>query len=202
MFTHLAEDWRSYRHPVLAQGFWALQIHRFGARVRKLRWAVFRIPLKGVHILFVKLSEIFFGIYIGVNAKIGRRFIIEHFGGVIIHSDAVIGDDVRVQQGVTIGNKGPSTPRDVPVIGNRVFIGAGAKVLGKIVISDDVAIGANAVVITDVPPNSTAVGVPARILRKQAKERPPEEKSEDGTAKYSPPVVVLRSETPANLKSN
>ena len=88
---------------------------------------------------------------------------IDHFGGVIVSGDTVIGDDVVIRNGVTIGLRRTGV-RGAPVIGNRVDIGTGAKILGTITIGDDVAIGANAVVLKDVPANSIAVGVPAKIL--------------------------------------
>jgi len=94
---------------------------------------------------------------------LGRRFRIDHFGGIIISGDAVFGDDCVVRNGVTVGLRNTGM-RGSPVIGNRVDIGAGAKILGPIRIGDDVAIGANAVVLKDVPSNSIAVGIPARIL--------------------------------------
>jgi serine O-acetyltransferase len=83
---------------------------------------------------------------------------------VILHSEVVFGDDVRIRQGVTIGNKSAAEPLAVPIFGSRVDVGAGAKILGPVRIGDDCIIGANAVVITDVPAGSTAVGVPASIL--------------------------------------
>lgn len=94
---------------------------------------------------------------------LGRRFKIEHFGGIIISGDAVFGDDVVIRNGVTVGLRHTGI-RGSPVIGDRVDIGAGAKILGNIRIGHDVAIGANAVVITDVPDNHLAVGVPARLI--------------------------------------
>lgn len=158
------EDLRSYpREGLLAQGFWAMRIHRFSAATRDVRFPPLRLFAKLLHRLASKVGEIVLGIYIGANAKIGRRCVIEHFGAIIIHSDAEIGDDVTIRQGVTIGVKSAAAPRDVPVIGDRVDIGAGAKLIGKIRIGDDVVIGANAVVITDVPARSIAVGVPATI---------------------------------------
>lgn len=162
----LSEDFSSYRRALLSQGYWALLIHRFGSFSRSTNIPVLTFLLKVCHVILTKLCEIFFGIYIGAHVKIGRRFVIEHFGCIIIHSQTVIGDDVIVRQGVTIGNKVLDRPLDAPVIGNRVNIGAGAKLLGKIVIGNDVDIGANAVVITDVPDNCIAVGVPARIINK------------------------------------
>ena len=88
---------------------------------------------------------------------------IEHFGGSIVSGDAVFGEDCIIRNGVTVGLR-HTQQRGSPTIGDRVDIGAGAKLLGPIRIGDDVAIGANAVVITDVPSNSIAVGIPARIL--------------------------------------
>lgn len=162
----LFEDFRSYRRAFLSQGYWALLVHRFGAFSRSANIPLLTFLLKVCHVVLTKLCEIFFGIYIGAHVKIGRRFVIEHFGCIIIHSNAVIGDDVIVRQGVTIGNRVLDRPLDAPVIGHRVNIGAGAKLLGKIVIGNDVDIGANAVVITDVPDNCIAVGVPARVINK------------------------------------
>jgi serine O-acetyltransferase len=95
---------------------------------------------------------------------VGRRLCIEHFGGIFIHGNVVIGDDCLIRQGVTIGNKGRADPLGAPVIGNRVEIGAGAKIIGRIVIGDDVIIGANSVVVKDIPSNSVAVGIPAKVI--------------------------------------
>ena len=166
---YFLDDLKAYREGLLAQGFWALQIYRFGhARFKyKSRWI--RMPWGLMHLVLSKLSEIFFGIFIGVSAKIGRRLVIEHFGAIIIHGGSVIGDDCILRQGVTLGNKNLDEPLDAPILGSRVNIGAGAKIFGKVTIGDDVDIGANAVVISDVPSNHIAVGVPARIISKRGK---------------------------------
>jgi serine O-acetyltransferase len=126
-----------------------------------------RIPWAILYVVLSKLSQILFGIQIGMNAQIGRRLIIEHFGGIIIHNNAIIGDDVVVRQGVTIGNRSLERPLEAPHIGNRVNIGAGAKLLGPIIIGDDVSIGANAVVLCDVPAGHIAVGVPAIVKQRR-----------------------------------
>ena len=102
------------------------------------------------------------GIELPCETTVGRRVVIEHFGGIIISGDAVIGDDVVIRNGVTIGLR-RTGEKGAPVIGNRVDIGTGAKILGAIKIGDDVVIGANAVVLQDIPANSLAVGVPAKI---------------------------------------
>jgi serine O-acetyltransferase len=110
-----------------------------------------------------KLIEVAAGIELPCEVTLGRRFVIEHFGGIVVSGDAVFGDDCRIRNGVTVGLR-HTVQRGSPTIGNRVDIGAGAKVLGPVRIGDDVIIGANAVVIADVPSNSIAVGIPARVL--------------------------------------
>jgi serine O-acetyltransferase len=112
-----------------------------------------------------KLVEIFFGITIGSSARIGRRLSIEHHGCIVIHGATVIGDDCLIRHGVTLGNTGSDDATGAPRIGNRVQMGAGAKVLGSITVGSNVIIGANAVVVHDVPDNSVVGGVPARILK-------------------------------------
>lgn len=157
------DDLKAYREGLLAQGFWALQIYRFGHARFKFHSKLIRWPWGVIHLVLSKLCEIFFGILIGVKANIGRRLIIEHFGSIIIHGSCEIGDDCMIRQGVTLGNRRLDRPLEAPKIGSRVNIGAGAKILGNVVIGDDVDIGANAVVISDVPAFHIAVGVPARI---------------------------------------
>ena len=161
----IGEDLRTQREGLLAQGFWALLVHRIAHRrmarphglVRKL-WALAnRIAIKHI--------EIWAGISIGEGARIGRRLSIEHFGAIIVHGAAVIGNDCLIRQGVTIGNNTENDPDGAPVLGDRVVVGAGAKLLGRISIGDDAVIGAGAVVVRDVPARGTAVGVPARVIR-------------------------------------
>ncbi len=105
------------------------------------------------------------GIEIHPGATIGRRFVIDHGMGIVIGETAEIGDDVLIYQGVTLGGTGKDTGKRHPTIGDNVLIGSGAKVLGPFKVGDNSRIAANAVVLKEVPPNSTAVGVPARIVR-------------------------------------
>ncbi|MBF0494339.1 MAG: serine O-acetyltransferase [Candidatus Omnitrophica bacterium] len=105
------------------------------------------------------------GIEIHPGATIGRGLFIDHGMGVVIGETSVIGDNVTLFQGVTLGGTGKEKGKRHPTIGNNVVVGAGAKVLGNITIGNDVSIGANAVVLRDVPDNSTVVGVPGRIAR-------------------------------------
>ena len=106
------------------------------------------------------------GVEIHPAVKIGKRFFIDHGTGGVIGETAVIGDDVTIYQGVTLGGTGKDTGKRHPTIGNNVMIGAGAKVLGPLVIGDNSRIAAGAVVLSDIPSNSTAVGVPAKVVRR------------------------------------
>ena len=110
------------------------------------------------------------GIEIHPGAQIGKRFFIDHGMGVVIGETTIVGDDVLLYQGVTLGGTGLEKGKRHPTIGNSVVIGGGAKVLGNITIGDSSYIGANAVVIHDVPPNSTVVGVPGRITKQDGKK--------------------------------
>lgn len=106
------------------------------------------------------------GIEIHPAARIGKRFFIDHGTGVVIGETTEIGDDVTIYQGVTLGGTGKDTGKRHPTIGNNVMIGAGAKVLGPFKVGDNTNIAAGAVVLEEIPPNSTAVGVPARVVRR------------------------------------
>jgi serine O-acetyltransferase len=163
MFENIREDFRAHECQLTRQGFWVMCVYRFGRWRYTIRWRPLRIPFSFLYKILRVLSEILTGIELPCEVTLGRRFVIEHFSGIIISGDVVFGDDCRIRNGVTVGLR-HTHQRGSPVIGNRVDIGAGAKVLGPIHIGDDVAIGANAVVITDVPSNSIAVGIPARIL--------------------------------------
>lgn len=106
------------------------------------------------------------GIEIHPAATIGRRFFIDHGTGVVIGETAEIGDDVTIYQGVTLGGTGKDTGKRHPTIGNGVMIGSGAKVLGPFKVGDNTNIAAGAVVLEEIPPDSTAVGVPARVVKR------------------------------------
>lgn len=106
------------------------------------------------------------GIEIHPAVQIGKRFFIDHGTGVVIGETAVIGDDVTIYQGVTLGGTGKDIGKRHPTIGNNVMIGAGAKVLGPVNIGENSKIAAGAVVLNDIPSNSTAVGVPARVVKR------------------------------------
>lgn len=120
--------------------------------------------------LISQLGRFFTGIEIHPGAEIGNGFFIDHGMGVVIGETAIIGNNVLLYQGATLGGTGKERGKRHPTIGNNVVVGAGAKVLGNITIGDNSYIGSNAVVIKDVPPNSTVVGVPGRITRQEGKK--------------------------------
>lgn len=105
------------------------------------------------------------GVEIHPAATIGRRLVIDHGTGVVIGATAEIGDDCLIYQGVTLGGTGISTGKRHPTLGNGVMVGSGAKILGPITIGDHARVAANAVVLRDVPENSTVVGVPGHVVR-------------------------------------
>lgn len=109
------------------------------------------------------------GIEIHPGAKIGKGFFIDHGSGVVIGETTEIGDNCLVYQGVTLGGTGKDKGKRHPTLGNNVMVGAGARVLGPFKVGDNSKIAAGAVVLEEVPPNSTAVGVPARIVRRGGK---------------------------------
>lgn len=164
MMSTLLEDLKAQREGLLGLGFWALSVYRFGHARFVIENKILRAPWTILYIILHKLTEIFCGISIGSTARIGRRLSIEHHGCIVIHGNSVIGDDCLIRHGVTLGNTGYDDPFGAPTVGNRVQIGAGAKLLGRISIGDDAVIGANAVVIRDVPAGAAVGGVPARLL--------------------------------------
>jgi len=117
-------------------------------------------------------GRFFTGIEIHPGAVIGSGLFIDHGMGVVIGETAAIGDNVTLYQGVTLGGTGKEPGKRHPTLGSNIVVGAGAKILGNITIGDNVNIGANAVVVRDVPSNSTVVGVPGRIARQEGKAFP------------------------------
>lgn len=147
---------------ITQQGLWALFIYRISNAI-----FVSKTPklIKKILLVFCVIAqkwiEILTGISIPYSAVIGERFYIGHFGGIIINANAIIGDNCNISQGVTIGVSGSNDKRGVPIIGNNVYIGANATVVGKIKVGDFAVIGANSLVTQNVEPNSTVLGVPA-----------------------------------------
>ena len=165
MFNNLREDWQTYERDIWRQGLWVMAVYRFGRWRYRIRPAWLRKPFSLLYKLLRTASQVMTGIELPCETKVGRRLRIEHFGGIIVSGDTEIGDDVVLRQGVTLGLR-RTNERGAPRIGNRVDIGAGAKILGSVTIGDGAVIGANAVVLDDVPAGALAVGIPARIVRR------------------------------------
>ena len=157
------EDYATHGRDSTLPGFRALAFHRFGVWRLRVRPRLLRAPLTLVYRRLYRRARNRYGIEIPHSVAIGRRVRIEHQGGIVVHGSTVIGNDVIIRQGVTIGNRHLDRPDDAPVIGNRVNIGSGAVILGAITIGDDVSIGSNAVVLDDVPAGSTVAGPRAAI---------------------------------------
>jgi serine O-acetyltransferase len=139
-------------------GFHALLYYRVAHALQ-----VLRIPL--LPRLISQFGRFLTGIEIHPAARIGRGFFIDHGMGVVIGETAVVGDNVTLFQGVTLGGTGKEKGKRHPTLGNNIVVGAGAKILGNIAVGDNVKIGSNSVVLFNVPSHSTVVGVPGRIVR-------------------------------------
>jgi serine O-acetyltransferase len=162
MLDNIRADFHAHGRQWGAQGFWALLVYRFGRWRYQVKPALLRKPLSALYHVLYKFVQILTGIELPCEVPLGTGFIIEHSGGIVVSGFASFGDNCRIRNGVVIGLSRVEEPC-APQLGNDVDVGAGAKLLGNIRIGNHVRIGANAVVITDVPDNCIAVGVPAVI---------------------------------------
>ena len=157
-----------WRHFFFTPGFRysvALRITRY---TRLRRWT--RFGFRQFMAVMLYRYSVRYGISISADTPVGAGLYIGHFGGIHVNHGAVIGNNCNIQQDVTLGKANRGARAGSPVIGNNVFIGAGAKIIGHIVIGDGAAIGANAVVTKDVPPGAAVAGVPARVVSDQGSE--------------------------------
>ncbi|GAY14021.1 serine O-acetyltransferase EpsC [Mycobacterium sp. shizuoka-1] len=168
-------------NALVYSGLHAIWSYRLAHRL----WATpaFRGPAR----VLSQLTRFFTGIEIHPGATIGRRFFIDHGMGVVIGETAEIGDDVMLYHGVTLGGRSLEHGKRHPTLGNRVVVGAGAKILGPLTIGDDSAVGANAVVTHDVPADSIATGIPAVIRARTEKQR---EQLVDPTTYVDPAMYI------------
>lgn len=175
LFSHLKEDIQViYENDPAARnlfevilcypGLHAILLYRVAHRLNN--WHIPLLPRIISHI-----GRILTGIEIHPAAKLGKRLFIDHGEGVVIGETAIVGDDVLIYQQVTLGGTGKDLGKRHPTIGNNVIIGAGAKVLGNITIGDHVRIGAGSVVVESVPPHSTVVGVPGKVIKRNLAEK-------------------------------
>jgi serine O-acetyltransferase len=172
-FKYLLADLRRWKVAVPAdffyalfeQGVWAAILYRFSRAFYVLNIPGLKLILRLLGFFLMKFSEVFLGAAIKPAADIGPGLYIGHSGMIIIHPEAVIGKNLSIGPGVIIGQKGLGE-QGVPVIGDDVYVGTGAKILGRVTIGSRVRIGANAVVLEDIPEGATAIGVPARVIKR------------------------------------
>jgi serine O-acetyltransferase len=176
MFKHIKEDIKIVfeRDPAARStieiltcypGFHALLIHRISHGIWNRGWKLMGRFLSHI-------GRFFTGIEIHPGAVIGRRFFIDHGMGVVIGETAVIGDDCTLYHSVTLGGTSWEKGKRHPTLGNGVVIGAGAKILGPLMIGDNARVGSNSVVIKNVPADTTVVGIPARLINKDSTKSP------------------------------
>lgn len=170
MFDRIRADLRAHGGDWGAQGFWAMVVYRFGRWRYTIRFAPLRKLFSLLYRIAYKIVQIVTGIELPCEVELGDGFVIDHSGGIVISGYARFGDHCRIRNGVVVGLARVDDPC-APVIGHHVDIGAGAKVLGRITVGDHVLIGANAVVVRDVPPWHVAVGVPAVVRPRQDRPR-------------------------------
>ena len=163
----IKEDWIAHGRDWTKPGFRAVAVHRFGVWRMKIKPLLLRAPLSILYRMLFRKVRNHYGIELPYSVELGRRVIVEHQGAIVIHGDCSIGDECIIRQGVTLGNRYLDRPLDAPKLGKRVNVGAGAKIFGNVTIGDNASIGANAVVLCDVPAGATAVGIPARIIHSE-----------------------------------
>ena len=173
VFKNLRYDIKSIleRDPAARNGFEVFFLYSGFHALLWYRAAHFfyRLKLKFIARLLSQLGRWFTGVEIHPGAQIGRGLLIDHGMGVVIGETTVIGDNCTIYQGVTLGGTGKEKGKRHPTIGNNVMIGSGAKILGPFTVGDNSKIAAGAVVLSAVPEDSTAVGIPARVVRRDGK---------------------------------
>ncbi|MBT9329831.1 serine O-acetyltransferase [Paracidobacterium acidisoli] len=143
-------------------GLWAVWVHRISHRLWTANWKLAARVLS-------QMARFCTGVEIHPGAELGRRLLIDHGMGVVIGETAIVGDDVTLYQGVTLGGTGNERGKRHPTLRDRVFVGNNANILGNITVGENSRVGAGSVVLQDVPPDSTAVGVPAHVIYQDGK---------------------------------
>lgn len=164
LFALWREDLRSHRGEWSRPGFLSLAVYRFGVWRMGVRPKLLRAPLSLIYRFFYVRCRNVYGIEIPYSASIGRGVVIEHQGGIVVHGNTVIGERCILRQGCTLGIRRLDRLDDAPVLEDGVALGAGCVVLGKVTLGAGCSIGANAVVLKDVPAGAVAVGIPAKVL--------------------------------------
>jgi serine O-acetyltransferase len=159
----LSEDLQTHDRNPFEQGFWAVAVHRFGNWRMGIRPKLIRAPLSLLYRFLYKVVEWTCGISVPYTVRLGRRVRIWHHSGIVINAYS-IGNDVILRQNTTMGITARGNNHAIPTIGDRVDIGSGVCIVGDVVVGNDSRIGANTLVVSDVPPGASVIGVPARIV--------------------------------------
>jgi len=169
LFAIIREDWVTHYRDWTLPGFRAVAVHRLGVWHRTIRFRPLRLIIKRIHLAMYRYVRNHYGIELPYTIVLGRRVRIEHQSGIALHGYSRIGDDCVIRQGVTFGICSMDNLYAAPVLGCGVDVGAGAKILGDVVLGDHCRIGANSVVLCDVPPGVTVFGIPARVVSENRK---------------------------------
>ena len=161
-----AGSFKDIFYNIFEQGIWGVVIYRLGRFLFLIDVPILKIVLRFIAFIMHKLTEVFLGLSIKPGTDIGPGLYVGHTGAIIIHPGAKIGKNLNIGTGVIIGEKGVGYG-GIPILGDNIYIGVGAKILGNVKIGNNVKIGANAVVLQDLPDGATAVGVPAKIMKRE-----------------------------------
>jgi serine O-acetyltransferase len=165
LLRQMREDWEVHHRDWTLPGFRALAAHRFGVWLNGIRPTAFRKVLSSVYRAMYRYVRNHYGIELPDTTIVGRRVLIGHQGGIVIHPHAEIGDDCLIRQNVTIGAASHDRWWEAPKLGRGVQVGCGAAILGKVTIGDQVRIGPNTVVMADVPAGATVFVAPPRVIQ-------------------------------------
>ena len=168
LWAQIADDYRANGRDWTKPGFRALAVYRFGVWRMTVNPKLLRAPLSVLYRMAFRRCRNVYGIELPYSALIGRGVIIEHQGGIVVHGCTTIGDGCTIRQNCTFGIRDKSDLSAAPILGKGVDVGAGAVILGRVSVGDGAVVGANAVVLCDVPASALAVGVPARIVVRDA----------------------------------
>lgn len=184
------EDYRTHCCDWTAPGFRAVALHRFGVWAETVGrpWLLHAVLRLIYRVLYVHVRN-HYTIELPLRTKVGRRLIIAHQGGIVIHSFSRIGDDCLIHQNVTLGSPTVETILHAPILGNRVEVGCGAAIIGKVVIGDDVRIGPNAVITMNVPAGSTVVAAAPRVVKLRRPAPSPSAPAAAATSRHDEPVA-------------
>ncbi|WP_174273458.1 serine O-acetyltransferase [Sphingomonas bacterium] len=167
LWAQIREDWVAHGRDWTRPGFRAVAVHRFGVWRMRVRQPL-RAPLSLLYRVLFRHCRNVYGIELPYSVQLGRGVVIEHQGGVVVHGATVIGDRCILRQNCTLGIRRMDALADAPILEEGVQLGAGAVVLGRIRLGRGAMVGANAVVMQDVPAGALATGVPATIRLRDA----------------------------------